>query len=313
MTSKTVNGVTTNYSYNGANELTNAGYGYDANGNETQAPSLSSLVYNSQDQTTSITPAGGSATAMGYAGVGQTERTSRGSTSYLNARLGIDREVTGATTTYYVADPDGTVLGERNPVGGSGSYYFLFDGLRSVAALTNSSGSVVDTFKYDAYGNDVGTTGSVAEPFRFAGGYYDTQTGLYKFGIRYYDPAIGRWTQRDVIDDPLDQHGWNRYIYAGDDPVNLTDREGAFPCPGLCKTAKRLAKHAVHFARRHLRGHQHAAATLLVSAIAARECHHAAELAVASWGGGPELGVPVSAAAATACFFIARHALEKRK
>jgi RHS repeat-associated protein len=229
MTSKTVNGVTTNYSYNGANELTNTGYGYDANGNETQAPSLSSIVYNSQDQTTSITPTGGSSTAMGYAGVGQTERTSKGSTSYLNARLGIDREATGGTTTYYITDPDGAILGERNPVGGSGSYYFLFDGLGSVAALTNSSGSVVDTFKYDPYGNDTGTTGSVVEPLRFAGGYYDTETGLYKFGMRYYDPTIGRWTQRDVVDDPLDSHGWNRYIYAGDDPVNLVDLLGLKP------------------------------------------------------------------------------------
>jgi RHS repeat-associated protein len=63
-------------------------------------------------------------------------------------------------------------------------------------------------------------------PIRFAGYWLDTNTGLYKVGARYYDPSTGRWTQRDPMDNPYDLHGWNRYIYAGDDPVNFTDSSG---------------------------------------------------------------------------------------
>ena len=52
-------------------------------------------------------------------------------------------------------------------------------------------------------------------------------TGLYKFGIRYYDPAIGRWTQRDPVGGSLQETTKvNPYVYANDDPVNMTDPSG---------------------------------------------------------------------------------------
>jgi RHS repeat-associated protein len=129
-------------------------------------------------------------------------------------------------STYYTRDSSGTVLGERNPAGGSGSYYFLFDGLGSIVAVCDATGIVKDTFKYDPYGGSAATTAPVAAPWRFAGGYYDTQTSLYKFGERYYDVALGRWNQLDGLNDPLDTHGWNRYVYVGDDPANQVDPRG---------------------------------------------------------------------------------------
>jgi hypothetical protein len=49
---------------------------------------------------------------------------------------------------------------------------------------------------------------------------------LYKFGQRYYESGLGRWTQLDDDNNALDTHGWNRYVYAGDDPVNFTDALG---------------------------------------------------------------------------------------
>jgi len=50
---------------------------------------------------------------------------------------------------------------------------------------------------------------------------------LYKFGTRYYDPTLGRWTQQDPVRGHLDDpNSLNRYLYAGDDPVNLTDPSG---------------------------------------------------------------------------------------
>jgi len=64
-------------------------------------------------------------------------------------------------------------------------------------------------------------------PWRFAGGYFDSSTGLYKFGTRYYNPGFGRWSQQDPLRGQLnDPTSLNRYLYAGDDPVNFTDPSG---------------------------------------------------------------------------------------
>ncbi len=56
---------------------------------------------------------------------------------------------------------------------------------------------------------------------------------MYKFGTRYYNPGFGRWSQQDPLRGQLnDPTSLNRYVYAGDDPVNLTDPSGrdAFEC-----------------------------------------------------------------------------------
>ncbi len=78
------------------------------------------------------------------------------------------------------------------------------------------------TYKYDPYGTSLGTTGSISNPIRFNGGYYDASTALYKFGVRYYNSVDARWTQ-------LDPSGQNPgYVFAGDDPVNQVDPNGTF-------------------------------------------------------------------------------------
>jgi RHS repeat-associated protein len=120
------------------------------------------------------------------------------------------------------------LAGERTP---SGTYYYLFDELGSIVGLTDSSGSLVNTYQYDPYGNLTSSTGKVANPWRYAGGYYDANTGLYKFGIRYYDPSTGRWTQRDPVGGSLQElTKANPYVYAGNDPVNMVDTGGNMPC-----------------------------------------------------------------------------------
>jgi RHS repeat-associated protein len=100
--------------------------------------------------------------------------------------------------------------------------------LGSVVGLTDSSGKLVNTYQYDPYGNLTSSTGTVANPWRYAGGYYDSGTGLYKFGIRYYDPTTGRWTQRDPVGGSLQELvKANPYVYAGNNPVNMVDPSGA--------------------------------------------------------------------------------------
>jgi RHS repeat-associated protein len=62
------------------------------------------------------------------------------------------------------------------------------------------------------------------QPFGFAGGFYDYQTGLVRFGARDYDPETGRWTSKD----PAGFGGGDTllYAYCGNDPVNGTDPTG---------------------------------------------------------------------------------------
>ncbi len=225
-TSSTVNGTSLFSTFNGANELTAFGGQvptYDANGNLTADGTGTTFAYNAKNQTASVTPAGGTARALTYIGSGQSRRATAGGTTFTNNKLGVGGEAAGASATYYTRAPDGTLVGQRTPLG---RYYFGFDGLGSVTSLTDASGVVAATYAYDPYGGDLGSTGSVANPWRFAGEYLDAATGLYKIGERYYQPAWGRWTQQDPIEHVTDPRQSNRFTYAGDDPLNWSDSDG---------------------------------------------------------------------------------------
>jgi len=222
-TGQTVNGATTNYSYNAADQLASADsttYSYDANGNQTGNSAGQALAYNAANQTTSITPAGGAALALAYTGAGQVQRVSAGGTGFQYGLLTLNRQSDAAGTTYYTRGNRGELLGQRAP---GGRYYYLSDGLGSTAALTDSAGNVVNTYRYDPWGKELGSTGTVANPWRFGGGYgayTDAATGLVKIGQRYYDPALGRWTQRDPLG------AGNPYAYTNCNPVNSVDPSG---------------------------------------------------------------------------------------
>ena len=85
----------------------------------------------------------------------------------------------------------------------------------------------------------------MTNPWRFAAGYFDSSTGLYKFGTRYYNPGFGRWSQQDPVRGQLkDPTSLNRYLYAGDDPVNLVDPSGL---GGITITGKCLGAIALVF------------------------------------------------------------------
>jgi RHS repeat-associated protein len=74
------------------------------------------------------------------------------------------------------------------------------------------------------YGKQLAATGTIVNPWRYASGYYDTATGLTKFGARYYNPDLGRFTQRDPSGKDLP------YTYASCNPVNNTDLTGQSGC-----------------------------------------------------------------------------------
>ena len=67
-----------------------------------------------------------------------------------------------------------------------------------------------------------------ANPFRYRGYYYDTETGLYYLKSRYYDPEVGRFITIDDISyiDPETINGLNLYAYCGNNPVMRVDENG---------------------------------------------------------------------------------------
>jgi RHS repeat-associated protein len=101
--------------------------------------------------------------------------------------------------------------------------YTIADALRSVRGIADSSGNLVATTAYDAWGNPE-TAGGLSSftPFGFVGGYTDP-TGLVYLLHRYYDPGTGQF----ISVDPLITTTKAPYIYAADDPVNNIDPNGS--------------------------------------------------------------------------------------
>ena len=62
------------------------------------------------------------------------------------------------------------------------------------------------------------------QPFGFAGGFYDPDTGLVRFGHRGYDPVTGRWTAKDPT--LFGGGDTNLYAYVGGDPISFVDPLG---------------------------------------------------------------------------------------
>ena len=83
-----------------------------------------------------------------------------------------------------------------------GDFYFPgYDNNGNVIGYWDESGSIVAEYAYDAFGNTIDESGSMADffPHRFSTKYYDAETGLYYYGYRYYSPSLGRWISRDPI------------------------------------------------------------------------------------------------------------------
>ncbi len=81
-----------------------------------------------------------------------------------------------------------------------GDFYFPgYDNNGNVIGYWDESGSIVAEYAYDAFGNTISSSGSMASvfPHRFSTKYYDSETDLYYYGYRYYSPSLGRWISRD--------------------------------------------------------------------------------------------------------------------
>ena len=107
------------------------------------------------------------------------------------------------------------------------TYYFLFNGHGDVVQTVDKTGEIQNHYDYDIWGNPTLTVELVECAIRYAGEFYDSETGLYYLKSRYYNSAIARFISEDSytgeIEDPL---SLNLYTYCENDPISYTDPNG---------------------------------------------------------------------------------------
>jgi len=114
---------------------------------------------------------------------------------------------------------------------GSQRYRIISDQLGSPRLVVNTqTGAVVQQLDYDEFGNVISDSNPGFQPFGFAGGIADRDTGLVRFGVRDYDPETGRWTAKDPLGYSNIENE-NLYLYALGDSINYIDITGTVTWP----------------------------------------------------------------------------------
>ncbi len=105
--------------------------------------------------------------------------------------------------------------------------YFMYNGHGDVVQTVSEDGEIENQYDYDIFGNPTLTVEEYANSIRYAGEFYDAETGLYYLRARYYDPYIGRFISEDSYwGEDINPLSLNLYTYAHNDPVQHIDPTG---------------------------------------------------------------------------------------
>ena len=110
------------------------------------------------------------------------------------------------------------------------TYYYVNDNIGTSQMVYDQSGSPVWEGVFSAFGETMDLRyNGVTNPLRFAGQYFDAETGLHYNWHRYYAPELGRYTSMDPLGI---WDGLNTYAYAGSNPVSIYDPYGLYMVTG---------------------------------------------------------------------------------
>jgi RHS repeat-associated protein len=217
-----VNGGTTNYSRNSLNQYTRVGpeyYYYDLNGNLI-VDGTYIYYYDCENRLTDVNDnsTGNRVASYKYDFAGHRVKKIIYGTPNVVRKYNYDGDqiigeydVNGVILRrfYYGPNIDEPICIHRTLLGGGlGLFYYHYDGLGSVVAITNDSKQVIEAYEYDVYGAPVIwdmnshlmiESSLVGNSYLFTGREYDVETGNYYYRARYYHPRLGRFLQPDPI------------------------------------------------------------------------------------------------------------------
>lgn len=227
-TSVKKNGAATAYTSNNLNQYTSIGgnsLSYDADGNMTLDAEGGTYEYDYLDRLIKYTTPDGKVYEYGYDAFGNRNSvTADGETTeYLNTPTGygyVLAEYHGENVRHYIQGAGLTAMQD-----GDDTYFYSFNHLGSASELTNASGTVANSYKYDAEGKITVRNETIINPFTYVAEYgiADDNNGLYYMRARYVSQGLGRF----INVDPLGQYAdLNVHRYAGNDPIRHVDLSG---------------------------------------------------------------------------------------
>lgn len=125
---------------------------------------------------------------------------------------------------WYVYGPGGMPIEQIDPLGRTASYFGHDQQGSTRVLMSNTAPTVTGQYNYTPYGTTIGHTGA-STSLQYGGQYHDP-TGLYYLRARYYDPSTAQFLTRD----PVERLNGAPYSYALDNPLNVADPSGLFPC-----------------------------------------------------------------------------------
>jgi RHS repeat-associated protein len=229
------------YTNNSSNQLTassSASYGYDSNGStltKTDSTGTTNYTWDFENRLTSVTlPGAGGTVSFKCDPFGRRiyKSSSSGASIYAydGDNVAEETNATGAVVARYSQD-----LAIDEPLAmlrsGTTSFYNA-DALGTVTSLGNGAGSLAQTYTFDSFGKQTASSGSLTNPFRYTGREFDSETGLYFYRARYFDPQAGRF----LSEDPSGfRGGINLYAYTMNSPTGWIDPTGLAMSPEECR------------------------------------------------------------------------------
>ena len=268
-----------NYTANALNQYTSMSVGvsptlnplYDSDGNATAYPlpvaptAYSTLAWDAENRMISST-AGGSTTFYQYDANSRRIAKSTGTTTALSIYDGWNVIAEYAlqnssfilhTSRLWGMDLSGTLQGAGG-VGGLlcesqitnaqiSNFFPAYDGNGNVSEYLSTTGTLAAHYEYDPFGNAVVNSDATGQfNYRFSTKPLDSESGLYYYGYRYYDPVTGRWPSRDPIEE---RGGKNLYGFVGNDAIGRNDSLGLMDwdnqLPGFGHTASAVVSSVI--------------------------------------------------------------------
>jgi len=204
-------------------------YAYDYNGNttsKTDSTGTTNYTWDFENRLTQVAlPGTGGTVSFKYDPFGRRIYKSSSSATTIFAYDGDNViETTNAAGAIISKYAQGQNIDEplAESTAGATSFYEQ-DGLGSVTSLSSSAGALANTYTYDSFGKLTNSSGTITNPFQYTGRELDSETGLYYYRARYYDPSSGRFLSEDPIAFGA---GVDFYSYVGNNAVLRSDPTG---------------------------------------------------------------------------------------